>query len=122
LIEQRTFSWTALFNQLESTLPEDVMLVAVRPDFREGITINLDVQGRRSEDIDAFWERLEKTGAFHDVQWASLTVTEEGLNKVTMKAVYTPVQTATKPASVTTPPAPSPATPAPATPPPGGRK
>lgn len=127
LIEQRTFSWTALFNQLEATLPEDVMLVAVRPDFREGITINLDVQGRRSEDIDAFWERLEKTGAFHDVQWSALSVTDEGLNKVSMKAVYTPVQTATKPASITTPAAPSSATPPSAAPKPapapgGGRK
>ena len=29
LIEQRTFSWTGLFNQLEATLPEDVMLTSV---------------------------------------------------------------------------------------------
>ena len=37
LIEQRTFSWTALFNQLEATLPDDVMLIGVQPG----------VQGRR---------------------------------------------------------------------------
>ena len=47
LIEQRTFSWTALFNQLEATLPEDVMLTSVHPEFKDGETqVNLDVQGR----------------------------------------------------------------------------
>ncbi|HEX4567685.1 MAG TPA: hypothetical protein VH138_13695, partial [Vicinamibacterales bacterium] len=67
LIEQRTFSWTELFNVLEATLPDDVMLVAVRPEFKDNITqINLDLQGKSSEDIQAFWDRLEKTGAFHD--------------------------------------------------------
>ena len=35
LIEMRTFSWTQLFNQLESTLPNDVMLTSVRPEFRK---------------------------------------------------------------------------------------
>ena len=37
LIDQRTFSWTELFNQIEATLPPDVMLTSVRPA----------VQGRR---------------------------------------------------------------------------
>lgn len=91
LIEQRTFSWTQLFNHLEATLPEDVMLLAVHPDFEENEThISLDLQGRASDDIDAFWASLEKTGAFRDIQWTALTVTEDGLNKILMTAVYTP--------------------------------
>jgi Tfp pilus assembly protein PilN len=91
LIEQRTFSWTQLFNQLEATLPENVMLTAVRPQFKEGAThVNMDIQGRRTEDIDAFFEKLEQTGAFHDVQWSAESVTEEGLHHMTMTAVYTP--------------------------------
>lgn len=90
LIEQRTFSWTQLFNHLEATLPEDVMLVAVRPEFEEGLTrLNLDLQGRESDDIDAFWDALEKTGAFRDIQWSTVTVTEDGLNKILMTAIYT---------------------------------
>jgi Tfp pilus assembly protein PilN len=90
LIAQRTFSWTQLFNQLETTLPEDVMLTSIHPDFKDGVTtINLDIQGRRSDDIDAFWEHLEKTGSFHDVQWSDVSVGEDGVNKVEMKAVYT---------------------------------
>ena len=46
LIEQRTFSWTELFNHLEATLPENVMLTAVRPEFKDGEThVNMDIQG-----------------------------------------------------------------------------
>jgi Tfp pilus assembly protein PilN len=91
LIEQRTFSWTELFNQLETTLPEDVMLTSVRPEFKDGETrVNLEIQGRGGDVIDTFWDRLEKTGAFHDIQWSGLNVTEEGLHRIQMKAVYQP--------------------------------
>jgi hypothetical protein len=93
LIEQRTFSWTQLFNQLEATLPEDVMLTAVRPDFQDGETlVNLDIQGRGGDVIDKFWDRLEKTGSFHEIQWSGLTVSDD-LHRITMKAVYTPPTT-----------------------------
>lgn len=91
LIEQRTFSWTQLFNQLEATLPENVMLTSVRPAFKQGVThVNMDIQGRRTEDIDAFFEKLEATGAFRDVQWSAENITEEGLHHMTMTAVYAP--------------------------------
>jgi Tfp pilus assembly protein PilN len=102
LIEQRTFSWTALFNVLEATLPDDVMLMSVRPEFKEGITlINLDLQGRSNGDIQAFWDRLEKTGAFRDVQWSTVNVEgDNGLDKMQMRAVYTPAQGSTRPAVV----------------------
>jgi hypothetical protein len=90
LIERRTFSWTGLFNQLEATLPEDVMLMGVHPDFKDGeTTVSLDLQGRASDDIDAFWDRLDKIGAFRDIQWSAVDVGEDGLHKVQMKAVYT---------------------------------
>jgi hypothetical protein len=90
LIERRTFSWTGLFNQLEATLPEDVMLMGVRPEFKDGeTTVRFDLQGRQSDDIDAFWDRLDKIGAFRDIQWSAVDVAEDGLHKVQMKAVYT---------------------------------
>jgi Tfp pilus assembly protein PilN len=90
LIEQRTFSWTQLFNQLEATLPEDVMLTAVKPDFQDGETlVDLDIQGRGGDVIDAFWDRLEKTGSFHEIQWSGLTVNED-VHRIRMRAVYTP--------------------------------
>ncbi len=98
LIEQRTFSWTALFNQLSSTLPEDVMLTGVQPQFTDAEThVNLDVQGRSSGDIDTFWDRLDKTGSFRDIQWSDVNVTDEGLHKIRMTAVYTPPHDAPRP-------------------------
>jgi hypothetical protein len=90
LIEQRTFSWTQLFNQIEATLPGDVMLTSVHPDFKDGVThVNMEIQGRGGDVIDNFWERLEKTGAFHDIEWTGLNVTEEGIHRLQMTAVYT---------------------------------
>jgi Tfp pilus assembly protein PilN len=102
LIEQRTFSWTQLFNQLEATLPEDVMLTSVRPVFKDGETqVNLDIAGRGGDVIDTFWDRLEKTGAFHDIQWSGLTVTDDGLHRIVMHAAYTPAAPpAVRPAGV----------------------
>lgn len=91
LIARRTFSWTALFNELESTLPPDVMLVSIRPEIKDGRTnIAMDIQGRRTEDIVDFFDRLEKTGQFRDVTWSQESVTDEGLHRMTMNAVYAP--------------------------------
>jgi Tfp pilus assembly protein PilN len=99
LIEERTFSWTELFNRLEATLPEDVMLTAVRPEFKNGATqVNMDIQGRRAEDNDAFFEKLEATGVFRDVSWSAETVTEDGLHHMTMTAVYAPEDQRMRPA------------------------
>ena len=92
LIEQRTFSWTALFNQLEATLPDDVMLTGIHPDFtKDGrIQVSLDIQGKNSDANDEFWDRLEKTGSFREIQWSGLDVSEEGLHRIRMTADYTP--------------------------------
>jgi hypothetical protein len=53
LIDRRTFSWTEFFNLIETTLPPDVMLTAVRPDFREGaVNLSMTVVGRSTADLD----------------------------------------------------------------------
>jgi Tfp pilus assembly protein PilN len=100
LIEQRTFSWTALFNQLEATLPDEVMLTGVHPDFtKDGkIQVSLDIQGKNSDANDAFWDRLEKTGSFRNIQWSAVDVTDEGLHKIRMTADYTPAAGSARPA------------------------
>ena len=103
LIEQRTFSWTALFNQLESNLPEEVMLTGVRPDFtKEGtIQVSLDIQGKNSDANDEFWDRLEKTGSFRNIQWSAVDVTEDGFHRIQMTADYLPAAGSAQPASIT---------------------
>ena len=91
LIAQRTFSWTALFNELESTLPPDVMLVSIHPEIKDGRTnVAMEIQGRRTEDVVDFFDRLEKTGHFHDVTWSQESITDDGLLRQTMNAVYVP--------------------------------
>ena len=100
LIEQRTFSWTALFNQLSSTLPDDVMLTGIQPAFKDGEThVSLDVQGRSSDEISAFWDRLEKTGSFRNIEWSDVDISEDGLHKIQMTAIYTPPTGSQRPAS-----------------------
>jgi len=113
LIAQRTFSWTELFNQLEATLPGDVMLMGVHPEIADGVTqLHMEIQGKGEDVIEAFWDRLEKTGSFRDAEWSNVTVTEEGLHRITMSVRYTPHPAGARPASA--PPAeerPSPGTP-----------
>jgi type IV pilus assembly protein PilN len=89
LIDQRTFSWTEFFNKIENTLPPDVMLTAVQPSFEnERSIVQMTVLARREEDISEFIEKLEATGAFHDVLPAGIDRTEEGMNRSTLRAVY----------------------------------
>jgi len=89
LIDQRTFSWTRFFNQIESTLPPDVMLSSVRPAVRNGVThVTMSVLGRGAEPIDEFMERLEATGAFEEVVPASKDRTNEGLHRVQIQSIY----------------------------------
>jgi Tfp pilus assembly protein PilN len=93
LIDQRTFSWTAFFNQIESTLPPDVMLSAVRPVIDDkGTHIGMQVLARNVEDIHEFMEKLEATGAFDHVLQRSEDQTQEGLNRFQIEALYVPDQ------------------------------
>jgi hypothetical protein len=93
LIDQRTFSWTAFFNRIETTLPPDVMLTSVRPSVKEGRThVAIGVLGRRAEDIDEFMEKLEATGAFQDIVPATQDRTEDGMFRVAIESVYDAAQ------------------------------
>jgi hypothetical protein len=90
LIEQRTFSWSEFFNRIEETLPADVMLTAVQPSFDQQVPeVLMTVLGRRTEDIDEFIEKLEATQAFSGVLLRQSDPTEEGLQRVMLRAVYT---------------------------------
>jgi Tfp pilus assembly protein PilN len=107
LIDGRTFSWTALFNQLESTLPPEVMLASIRPAIDEnGARITMIVVGRRTADIDEFMEKLEATGAFESVLPHQQNLNDDGLTQATIEALYVP-EAVPEPA-----PAPAPAEPA----------
>ncbi len=107
LIDQRTFSWTAFFNRIESTIPPDAMLSSVRPTVKEGQThVSMVVLGRTAEDIDEFMEKLEATGAFEDVVPSQQDRTESGLYRVVVDSIYTNIgdePTEARPAATLTP-------------------
>jgi hypothetical protein len=91
LIDGRTFSWTALFNQIESTLPPEVMLASVRPTIDEGGTkITLIAVGRRPADLDEFIEKLEATGAFENVLARQRNLIDDGMTQATIEGLYVP--------------------------------
>lgn len=98
LIDQRTFSWTEFFNQIEATIPPDVMLTSVRPSFKDGVTsVSMVVLGRRPADVDEFVEKLEATGAFENVLTSNSELTDDGLQRATIHTEY--VGRAAEPAS-----------------------
>jgi Tfp pilus assembly protein PilN len=100
LIDGRTFSWTALFNQLETTLPPDVMLSSIRPTIDEGETrITLIVVGRKRPDLDEFIEKLEASGVFENVLPRQDNPNDDGLMQATIVATYVPDVSAAVPAA-----------------------
>ncbi|MGE0812001.1 MAG: hypothetical protein AB7O28_21445 [Vicinamibacterales bacterium] len=116
LVQRRTFSWTLLFNQLETTLPADVRLVDVQPQTdQEGrLIVALTVVSRRIEDLDEFIRGLEGTGAFAGVVSRTDEALEDGTIQSSLQAYYRP--------AARTPDATSePTTAAAARPPEGGR-
>jgi Tfp pilus assembly protein PilN len=99
LIDRRVFSWTRLFTQLETTLPDDVRILSVAPRLDTGgqLTIGLAVVGRRPEDIDAFVEKLEGSGAFAGVLSRQESVNKDGLLEVELEGRYLgPVRATTR--------------------------
>ena len=91
LIDQRSFSWTELFTQFEATLPDDVRITAVQPRLEKGVfIIGIAVDARRAEDLEAFIDALEMTGAFHNVLATETQTNEEGLLEAIIEGVYQP--------------------------------
>jgi hypothetical protein len=91
LIDQRAFSWTELFTQFESTLPADVRITAVQPRLEKGVfTVAVAVEARRAEDLDAFMEGLEMTGAFHNVLATETQSNSDGLLEGIVQGIYQP--------------------------------
>jgi Tfp pilus assembly protein PilN len=92
LIDRRVFSWTELFNQFETTLPESVRITSVRPriDRGAGMTVSVVVVAKSAEGIDTFIEKLEKTGAFTGLLSREEFVREDGTLQASLEGQYTP--------------------------------
>jgi Tfp pilus assembly protein PilN len=92
LIDRRTFSWTELFNRLETTLPDEVHITAVKPhiDRDRGIILTINVLARSVDDMNTFIENLESTGAFGHIRVGEEHPTEQGLFESVLEAPYLP--------------------------------
>ena len=90
LIDRRTFSWTELFNRLETTLPPEVRITSVRPtlDRDRRITLTISVLARGVDDVDEFMERLEATGAFANLLSREERITESGQLQASLECEY----------------------------------
>ncbi|MPY88154.1 MAG: hypothetical protein GEU99_09545 [Luteitalea sp.] len=89
IIARRTFSWTELLNKIEATLPSDVMLNQVRPNFDKGEThVDMTVVGRNVENVDRFMEQLEVAGAFANVLLSNEKRSDDGTFLVTLTGLY----------------------------------
>ena len=90
LIERRAFSWTDLFNRFETTLPTDVRIAAVQPQVdQEGrMLVAVTVVSRNVEDLDAFIDALEKTGAFRGLLSRQEQAEEDGTLRSTIQGFY----------------------------------
>ena len=98
LIDRRLFSWTALFNHVEQTLPAGVMLVSIRPEVDGGgASVALEVIGLSVTAIDAFIEALEATGAFARVLPQGEEATGEGTYRTRLLALYVPLPRGAEP-------------------------
>jgi Tfp pilus assembly protein PilN len=96
LIDRRTFSWTGLFDQFQTTLPDNVRIAAVRPqlDPRRGIVLTINVVARSVEDVDQFMRRLDGTGVFADLLSTDERFDEAGLLQAALETTYTPAAAA----------------------------
>ena len=92
LIDRRTFSWTALFNRFEATLPDDVRITSVQPkvDRDHRITLAITVVAKTVGDVDQFMKRLDETGAFKDLYSTDERPNDEGQIESALTMIYVP--------------------------------
>lgn len=106
VIDQRTFSWTGLFNVVERTIPADVRLQSITPQLDEGILrIRLVLSAARVEPVGTFLDRLEAAGAFEDLRSLEDQVQEDGSHVIICSGRYLGPGAPQAPSAAPTPPA-----------------
>jgi type IV pilus assembly protein PilN len=69
LIARKSFSWTEVFANLESLVPDSVHLTSLRPDISPDgrILMHMEVRGKDIEAVSQFVKALERSTVFRDV-------------------------------------------------------
>ena len=96
LIDNRTFSWTTFFGQIEKTIPYDVRLIAVSPRVEHSvIRITMTVNSKQPDDLRRFIDGLTETGSFYDVLATDQDFIEDSTLNATVVASYVAPSTKT---------------------------
>ena len=90
LIDRRTFSWTDLLNQFETTFPDNVRVTAVKPDIDDkgGLGLTINVVARSVNDVDELIGNLEATGNFANPHSVSEHFNADGNLEAVLDADY----------------------------------
>lgn len=96
LIDRRTFSWTALLNYFQATLPADVRIAGVSPQIDDDgrMLVAVTVFARRIDDLSEFEDALESTGAFSSVLSRTIGTEEDGTTRAELQGYYSGPQKA----------------------------
>ncbi len=113
LIDRRAFSWTALLNYFQATLPADVRVTGVQPrvDSDGRMLVQIALLSRTVDDRSEFMDALEATRAFSEVLSQTDSVEEDGTLRSDLHAFY---HLPPQPAAGPPPPSSEQGTPAPA--------
>jgi len=92
LIDRRTFSWTDLLNQFETTFPDNVRITSVRPDLddRGGLVLTINVIARSVNDVDELIGNLEATGSFTNPHSVTEHFNADGMLEATLEGHSVP--------------------------------
>jgi Tfp pilus assembly protein PilN len=92
LIDRRTFSWTDLLNQFETTFPDNVRIAAVKPavDDKGGLVLTINVVARSVNDVDELIGNLEATGSFTNLLSVQEHFNADGMLEATLEGHYVP--------------------------------
>lgn len=90
-LAERAFSWSALLDQLESVIAQDVRLISIRPSFRPDGTVGLglSLESRSPDGMITTINRMNADPQFSDVFPGSEEVLEGG-SAFTLTAQYRP--------------------------------
>ena len=80
LVDQRTFSWTALLARLEAVTPPGVRLISIAPDSKDNrFELELQAMARSKEDAIAYVTALEERPEFERVFLLSVAEATDGI-------------------------------------------
>jgi type IV pilus assembly protein PilN len=87
IIEAKSFSWTALMNDLEAVVPRNVSVKSIRPDLKTK-KVALDGVALTLQDVTALMTALQASGRFGDVFLQQQRATDANRTEFVIECVY----------------------------------